>query len=383
VVVRVATFHLGGVRSEDLLNPEHPRLRRLAEVVQRVRPTVVLLEGIAYDDRPAGGGEEGKNGQRFADAFLARAQATDVAPMKYRAYMGGTNSGRFSGLDLNRDGKVVNEYPTAGPEGVAAPAARAFGEDCFGYGEFPGQHGMALLVDERVAIDAEHIRTFQMFPWDYMPGSFMPVVGEKDWYPPGVKEKVRLNSVSFWDVPVKLPNGAELHVLCVDATAPSPDGPEERNRRRNHDELRLVRDYVDNQPYLVDDLGLEGGMIMRKDGPQLGVTIPFVVMGTLNADPKDGESFRSPVSGLLFKSRHINSAVTPESDVKVDKLDAWDTSAAGLRVDYVLPGKSLRVVESGVWRTPPVVGGEKSFPSDHYPVWMQVEVPAPDGELEK
>lgn len=394
VVVRVATFNLEDVRSEDLLNAEHPRLRRLAEVIQRIRPNIILLNEIAYDAAPEGkdgkpGGPGGLNGQRFADAFLARPQATDLAPLKYRAYMAPSNTGLFSGLDLDRDGRVTNEYPTPpgarpdGSPGEATEGGRAFGNDCFGFGTFPGQYAMALLVDERLTIDAEHIRTFQLFPWDYMPGAFMPVGADgKDWYPAAVKEKVRLSSKSIWDVPVTLPNGAQLHVICSHPTPPAFDGAEQRNRRRNHDEIRFLRDYIDNQPYLVDDLGLEGGMIMRKDGPQLNVTIPFVILGDLNADPKDGDSFKSPITNLLFKSRHINAAVTPESDVKVDGLDPWDTSAFKLRVDYVLPGKSVKILDSGVWRTPPVVGAPAdkpaAFPSDHYPVWMEIEAPAPE-----
>lgn len=394
VVVRVATFNLQDVRTEDLQNPEQPRLRRLAEVIQRIRPTIILLNEIAYDAAPAGKdgkGAEGLNGQRFADAFLARPQTTDLAPLKYRAFMAPSNTGLFSGMDLDRDGRVVNEYPTPpgakpdGTPGEQTEGGRAFGGDCFGFGTYPGQYAMALLVDERLVIDAEHVRTFQLFPWDYMPGAFMPAGADgKDWYPAAVKEKVRLSSKSMWDVPVTLPNGAQLHVLCSHPTPPAFDGPEQRNRRRNHDEIRLLRDYIDNQPYLVDDKGLEGGMIMRKEGPQLDVTIPFVILGDLNADPKDGDGFKSPITNLLFKSRHVNSAVTPKSDVKVEGLDPWDTAGFRLRVDYVLPGKSVKVLNSGVWREAPVVGAAPgsgkapAFPSDHYPVWMELEVPAPE-----
>jgi hypothetical protein len=97
----------------------------------------------------------------------------------------------------------------------------------------------------------------------------------------------------------------------------------------------------------------------------------------------------------------VNSAVVPESDVKVEGLDPWDTAMFKLRVDYALPSKSVKVLNSGVWRHAPVTGKPASpvnatpgspaaptpaalstdkpaFPSDHFPVWIEIEVPAPD-----
>ena len=46
-----------------------------------------------------------------------------------------------------------------------------------------------------------------------------------------------------------------------------------------------------------------------------------------------------------------------------------------MRVDHVIPSKDLKVSASGVWRALPAsnVGGK--FPSDHFPVWMDVVVP--------
>ena len=409
VVIRVATFNVEDVRTEDLRDPNQPRLRRLAEVIQRIRPNIILLNEVAYDMKGAPGFKEGEaeglNGQRFADTFLAVAQASDVKPIKYKAFTAPSNTGLFSGYDLDRSGTVTNQYPTPpvakpdGTPGEQTPGGQAFGNDCFGFGTFPGQYAMTLLVDERLTIDAEHVRTFQLYPWDYMPGHLMPTAADgSDWYAGGAKTAMRLSSKSLWDVPVKLPNGAELRVICSHPTPPAFDGPEQRNKKRNHDEIRLIRDYIDNMAGLVDDKGLEGGLIMRKEGPLVGVTIPFVVLGDLNADPKDGDSFRSPITKMLFQSRHVNSAVVPESDVKIEGLDPWDTAMFKLRVDYALPSKSVKVLGAGVWRHMPVTGkapakpGEKAveqpevkpaeqkdtFPSDHFPVWIEIEVPSPD-----
>jgi endonuclease/exonuclease/phosphatase family metal-dependent hydrolase len=51
------------------------------------------------------------------------------------------------------------------------------------------------------------------------------------------------------------------------------------------------------------------------------------------------------------------------------------TSSFGLRVDYVLPSTDLRVVGGGVWTALP--SGATEFPSDHYPVWVEITVPGP------
>lgn len=394
-VIRVATFNIEDVRTEDLLNPEHPRLRKIAEVIQRIRPNIILLNEIAYDQKGVtgykAGDPEGQNGKRFAENFLARAQASDLKPMSMSAYMAPTNTGLFSGFDLDNDGKITSSYPTpegAKPDGTPGPQSadgRAYGNDSFGFGTFPGQYGLALLVDTRLAIDTDAIRTFQLFPWDYMPANSMPgaEAGKGEWFTAEERAAVRLSSKSHWDVPVKLPGGQVVRVLCSHPTPPAFDGPEQRNKRRNHDEIRFWRDYIDNAPYIVDDKGVEGGIIMaplgakKEWGPRLGVDTHFVLLGDLNADPKDGDSYQSPIKSLLFRSPHINGEFVPVSDIKVDGLDESDTSSFKLRVDYVLPSKTMRIVQAGVWRQPPsaAAGAEAKFPSDHYPVWMDIEVP--------
>ncbi|MFZ4575994.1 MAG: hypothetical protein ACOYN0_16515, partial [Phycisphaerales bacterium] len=73
-----------------------------------------------------------------------------------------------------------------------------------------------------------------------------------------------------------------------------------------------------------------------------------------------------------------NSDFTPAGDVDMTAagLEASDTAMFKLRVDYVLPAAGIDVVRSGVWRNVPAGGTE--FPSDHFPVWVDMTVPAPD-----
>lgn len=375
VVVRIATFNVQDVRTQDLETADHPRLRRVAEVIQRLRPNILLLNEIAYDLPGAPGVElgeaAGRNGQRFADLYLAVSQAEGLAPLKYRSFMAPVNTGMASGFDLNNDGRAVSTYSPSPPPNAdgtwpsPSSEARAYGEDCWGFGAFPGQYGMALLVDDRLEILLDRVRTFRLFPWTYMPAALLPpgADGAGDWFSEEEKALVRLSSKSHWDVPVKLPGGAFVRLLCSHPTPPVYDGPEDRNGRRNHDEIRFWADYVENQPYIVDDSGVAGG---------LDPWAAFVILGDLNADPDEGESRENPIR-MLLSSPRVRQGFVPRADVAVAGLDADDTASFGLRVDYVLPSVELEVRAGGVWRHAPT-GGD-SFPSDHYPVWLDVAVP--------
>jgi endonuclease/exonuclease/phosphatase family metal-dependent hydrolase len=375
--IRVATFNLQDVRTADLLDGNTPRLRRLAEVIQRIRPNVILLNEIAYD-MPGGPGfveakGPGDNARRFAEFYLKVPQASDVRALAYRPFMAAVNTGVASGFDLDRDGKVTTSFPTPGSD---AAAARAYGQDCWGYGEFPGQYGMALLVDERLEIVRENVRTFQKLPWSYMDGAYLPTTPEGEaWFDEEELRYVRLSSKSHWDVPVKMPDGAVVHFLCSHPTPPAFDGAEMRNRKRNHDEIRLWADYVqDTGGYIVDDAGVGGGLLRGSS---------FVILGDLNADPARGDSFKDPIGRLLGSVKRINMEFVPRR-VEADGAPAASAGAAvqtdvtssfGLRVDYVLPSTDLRVVGGGVWTALP--SGATEFPSDHYPVWVEITVPGP------
>ncbi|MDX2116761.1 MAG: endonuclease/exonuclease/phosphatase family protein [Planctomycetota bacterium] len=376
-LVRVATFNIEDVRTDDLKNPNHPRLKKLAEIIQRIRPNVIFLNELAYDTPGAPGFAEGdtpgSNGQRFADVFLNVPQAAGLEPIKFKAFQRPVNTGVPSGFDLNKDGKtpaVVPIVPAAdatGKPGKQTAEGREYGNDCWGFGMFPGQYGMALLVDERLEIDADNARTFQLYPWDYMPGNFMPVNADgTPWYPKEVAQVLRLSSKSHWDVPVKLPDGRLLHLLCSHPTPPAFDGAEKRNARRNHDEISFWIDYIQNAPTIVDDKNVVGGIPRDQ---------MFVIVGDLNADPKRGSSYKQPARKLLGSSA-VNSSFVPKSDIAIEGLEPTDTAMFKLRVDYVIPCKYIDVADGGVWRQPP--DGTTEFPSDHFPVWMDLKVPAAD-----
>ncbi|MEX0674767.1 MAG: endonuclease/exonuclease/phosphatase family protein, partial [Gaiellaceae bacterium] len=210
----------------------------------------------------------------------------------------------------------------------------------------------------------------------------------------------RLSSKSHWDIPVLI-GGKRVHFLVAHPTPPVFDGPEDRNGTRNHDEIRLWADYVTpgRSGYIYDDGGRRGGL---KPGE------PFVIAGDYNSDPLDGDSIPGSAQ-LLLEHPLVNTKVTPESegaveasalqgganlthrsDPRFDTADFSDTAPGNLRADYVLPSKSLRILDSGVFwplQSDPLfrltgvfnfaawgpVGG---FPtSDHRSVWVDVAVP--------
>lgn len=380
VVLRVATFNIEDVRTSDIANPQQPRLKRLAEIIQRMRPNVILLNEIAYDQKGAPGFVEGatpgQNADLFVKNFLSVPQAPGLEAMSFNAFMAPVNTGMNSGFDLDRNGKVVTTFPAPDPadaEGFPprqTDAQREFGGDCWGFGTFPGQYGMALLVDSRLTIRAAEARTFRLLPWDYMPGAFIPLEQDQRtaWWPSDVLAVFRLSSKSHWDVPIELPGGAVVHFLCSHPTPPAFDGEEKRNARRNHDEIRFWVDYLENASYIVDDNNTAGGLKPRSS---------FVILGDLNADPDKGSSFKDPIDNLLGADDRINVKDVPASTIVIPGLEADETARFKLRVDYVLPSLDMKVLRSGVWRDMPTGTAGAKFPSDHFPVWIDVSVPAP------
>lgn len=362
--VRFATFNASlnrtaeGELATDLADCENAQAQNVAETIQRTRPDVLLVNEFDY----APGNED-----LFRENYLEVSQI-GAEPIDYPyAFIAPSNTGIPSGVDLNRDGTV---------DGA---------DDAFGFGFFPGQYGM--VVYSRYPIDADAVRTFQTFRWADMPGNLMPT----EFYSEEAQEVLRLSSKSHWDVPVEVGNKT-VHVLAAHPTPPTFDGPEGRNGRRNHDEIRFWADYVGSpkeSAYIYDDEGERGGL---KPGER------FVVVGDYNADPRDGDSVNGAIDQLL-DHRRINTTVTPASEGGVEQAflqggvnlehrgdPAFDTAdfsdpPGNLRVDYVLPSRSLRIDDAGVfWPTSddPLfrLVGTYPFPtSDHRLVWVDVRLP--------
>ncbi|MBT8399083.1 MAG: endonuclease/exonuclease/phosphatase family protein [Rhodothermia bacterium] len=379
VRLRVATYNIEDLRTTDLLRDGHPRLRAAAATIQILRPDILLINEMAYDQEgvPGYSSSEGSghNAARFVNRYLSVPQDSGLAPLKFEAISFPSNTGLPSGHDLDNSGEIVSSYPPPEPsaEDGAPPRQtadqRAYGNDSWGFGTFPGQYAMALFVTPRLQVISGEIRSFQKFKWSDMPRARKPVdpkTGEP-WYDSSEWADMRLSSKNHVDVPVRLPNGQVVHLLVSHPTPPAFDGPEARNKLRNHDEIRFWRDYVAGDSYMTDDSGVRGGL---KSGAL------FVIMGDLNADPDEGSSVDNPIGKLTHLER-VNGEYVPAASTDgieaFPTLDADDTAEWGLRIDYVLPSVEMEVFSGGVWRPS---GGDPPA-SDHFPVYLDLIVPDP------
>ena len=361
--VRFATYNVAlnrdalGQLSKELEKGSSKKAQAIAEVIQRVRPDVLLINEIDYDD--------GKSVKLFAEKYLTVGQ-NDNEPLKYKHhYFAPVNTGVDSGMDLDGNKKL----------GQAS--------DAFGFGQFPGKYGMAVLSN--FEIDRDNIRTFQKFLWKDMPNAAVPRApgAKENYYSDEIMEKFRLSSKSHWDVPIMI-GETPIHFLACHPTPPVFDGPEDKNGCRNHDEIRMWADYVNGKgDYLYDDAGKKGGL---KSGTR------FVIAGDLNADPVDGATRPGAIDQLL-KNDMVIGTTSPKStggvywsdkqgkknkdhkgDASCDTGDFSDGRVGNMRVDYVLPSKTLKVTNSGVfWPKPDEAGAESAKASDHRLVWIDIE----------
>jgi hypothetical protein len=379
--VRFATFNASLNRSnagdlladlsnpDDLHDPDVVQAHVIAEIIQRTRPDVLLINEFDFV-------EGGRAAQLFNDNFLSVAHnGSEPIDYPYR-FVAPANTGIPSGFDLDNSG------------GVGGP------NDAFGFGLFPGQFGMAVF--SRHPIDFDAIRTFQFFLWEDMPGALLPddpnTEEPADWYSPEELDVFRLSSKSHWDVPILL-GDRTVHFLVSHPTPPVFDGPEDRNGTRNHDEIRFWADYIipSRSGYIYDDEGHSGGL------PPGAL---FVIAGDQNSDPLDGDSIPGAIQQLI-KHPLVNTRRTPRSEGAVeqaalqgganddhlsepafDTADFADGAPGNLRADYVLPRKNLQISAAAVfWPTTddPLfrLVGVFPFPSsDHRLVWVDVKVPS-------
>ncbi len=374
--LRVATYNASLNRAtasrlmSDLATPANAQARRVAEVVQRVAPDVLLLNEFDHD-------AEGVSLQRFHDNYLAVSQNGQPAlEFPYR-YAPPVNTGVHphaelgTGYDFDNSGRIVT-----------TPGSDAYGNDCFGFGHFPGQYGFAIY--SRYPLDTAKIRTFQNFLWKDLPAPVWP----DGWYDDAEKAIFRLSSKTHADVPIVVKPGQVFHLLASHPTPPSFDGAEDRNGRRNHDEIRFWAEYVNGASFFYDDATppVTGG---------LAASARFVILGDLNADPFDGDSYQNAIR-QLYEHPKISAAHHPASLGAVQRAQseggpntshqgdhAYDTADFGspgnLRVDHVLPSRAgFTVADSGVfWPRTTDPGYGLLSASDHRLVWVDVIVEPP------
>lgn len=363
--LRVATFNASlnraseGALLSDIQSGD-AQVAAVVEIIQRVRPDILLLNEFDHDPEAL----------RLLQQLLSQDQDGLYGVTYAHRFTAPSNTGQPSGYDLDGNGEI------GGPG------------DAYGFGTFPGQYGMAVLSRFPVT----KARTFQEFLWKDMPDNLIP----EGFYSSAARDILRLSSKNHWDLTFNL-NGADLHLLASHPTPPVFDGPEDRNGRRNHDEIRFWADYVRGADYIYDDAGLRRG---------LNPDAHFVIAGDMNADPFDGDSTNNAIL-QLFEHPQINGSATdaPESPGSAEASTrqaganrrhqgnpAFDTADFGfdrnnpgtdrapgnLRVDYVLPSKTLSLVGSGIYwlqSSDPQFKLAEWPTSDHRLVWIDIELP--------
>jgi hypothetical protein len=390
-VVRFSTFNASlnrnaeGQLISDLSTPNNTQAKVIAEIVQRNRPDVLLINEFDFDSM-------NQALTLFQTNYLSIGQK-GAQPIVYPyRFTAPSNTGIASGFDLNNNGVAVT-----------TPGALGYGDDAFGFGAFPGQFGMAVY--SMYPIRTDKIRTFQKFLWKDMPNALLPDDPStpgvtKDWYSAQELAVFRLSSKSHWDIPIRV-KGRTVHFLTSHPTPPVFDGPEDRNGTRNFDEIRLWADYISGGSrarYIYDDKGKKGGL-SRGDR--------FVIAGDQNSDPFDGDSIDGSAQ-LLLEHPRVNAGNTPTSLGAVQQSalqgqqntthvgnPAFDTAdfadnppfnPGNLRVDYVLPSKNIRIRDSAVFwprTTDPFFDLVGVFPfpsSDHKLVWVDVSLGGGDDD---
>lgn len=336
--IRVASFNAElqrdgpGLLLRDIQRGEDEQIAAVVEVIARARPDVLALQGFDWD-------HDGAALAAFANAL--RAAGADYPYI----HAPRPNSGMASDLDLDGDGRL------GGPG------------DAQGFGAFTGQGGIAVL--SRLPILTDLVQDFSALLWRDLPGALLPQHPDGTPFPslPALSEQ-RLSSTGHWVVPLRLPDGAVMTLLTFQAAPPVFDGPEDRNGRRNHDEIMFWRAFLDGHFGPAPDQRL-------------------VLAGGANLDAQDSDGRHQAIQALLSdprlqdpQPRSVGAASAGDQGHNgPDALDTVDWPRVGrLRVDYVLPSRDWRVEDAGVvWpASPDDAVAAVSAASRHRLVWVDL-----------
>ncbi len=348
--IRIATYNTElkrrgpGLLLRDILLGKDEQVLAVAGIITHISPDILLLNGFDYD-----------YGNAALNAF-ADLLADQGVPYPHRFALR-PNTGMGTGLDMDGDGQ------TGGPR------------DAQGYGRFAGQGGMAIL--SRYPIDALRVQDFSALKWVDFPQAVLPQLDGKPFPTRQAQSEQRLSTTGHWIVPVTTPDG-EINLLAFHATPPVFDGPEDRNGKRNHDEVRFWTAYLD------------GELGTKPTGA------PFVILGDANLDPFDGDGQGKAIRGLLAhpmvqdakpqSEGAVTAAMTQggantrhKGDAAQDTVDWKDVPGPGnMRVDYVLPSRDLEIATSGVFwpkaKSPDaaLLSVGSTLASRHRLVWVDV-----------
>ena len=307
--LRIATFNAEltrrgpGLLLRDIKRGKDEQVDAFITLITEVRPDVIALQGIDYDLRRT--------------ALIAFIATLSNAGLTYpHHFTSPPNAGQSSGLDLNGNGTLGDA------------------DDAHGFGRYNGMGGMAVL--SRFPIDEDAVEDFTPMLWRDLSGHIYPTENGAPFAGEEVFAAHRLSSRGHWVVPIQTPDQGTLQLMTFHATPPIYDGDEDRNGRRNHDEVAFWLDYLEY------DTNAQ----------------PFILAGTANIDPKQGSGRRKAIKTLLASPILQN----PFDDSPT--ADFRNPLPGDLRVDYLLPSKDWRVVANGMVSAPKA--------SRHSLLWVDV-----------
>lgn len=298
-----------GLLVRDLERFEDEALVATLTRIVELQPDVLALQSFDYDHAGVA-------------LSLVQDRLAELGHAMPHSFARAPNAGVSTSFDLDRDGRL----DTA--------------EDRQGYGLFTGQGGIALL--SLYEFDEVSARNFGAMLWKDLPDADLP----PDYFSDVELAELRLHDIAAWDVPVVLPEG-RVHVLAAQAGPPVFDGPEDRNGRRNGDQLRFWLMHIQS------------------------LDAPFVLMGGLNNDPVDGEGLKPPLRALLGSPRLQDPRPKTAGASGPDALDTvdWGPDIGRMRVDYVLPSAGLGVAAAQVGHNMSQAGNTATA---HKPVWVDI-----------
>ncbi len=368
-LVRIAQFNIWEMSTKKLTEidsngvGQNEQLIAAAEIIRKINPDVLVVNEIDHDiDALNSGKDISLNAHRFNESYLNQGEKSFHYPY---VYVAPCNTGFLAGKDFDNNGKVATE---------ADRGSRDHGGDCYGYGSYPGQYSMAIL--SRYPLQIGKARTFQKFLWKDLPDNLIPT----EWYSANEIEIFRLSSKSHWDVPVQI-GEKTIHLLISHPTPPVFDGDEDRNGRRNYDELRMWVHYINNDSVMVDDSGTRGGLDENES---------FIIAGDLNAAPQGDKLETGQRSidqllnhalindcGELLVSKGALDGREPGPPKYMERrTSGWE--GRGLRIDHLLPSKDLKPVSGGVYWPDSTIDPEGAAmakkASDHRMIWLDFDL---------
>ena len=315
-----------GLLLRDINSGEDPQVQAVIAVLVETRPDIVVLQGFDYD--------------HTSRAISAFNQALGKEGLDYLAYgySGFPNTGMQTGLDMDGNGR------------------RAEARDAQSYGRFSGQGGMAVL--SRYPIVSGDVQEFTAMLWRDFPDALLPTVDGAPFPSEEAQAIQRLSTTGHWVVPVDVPDFGRIDLLTFHASPPVFDGPEDRNGRRNHDEIVFWLKYLD---------GAFGPSPSER----------FVLLGDFNQDADEGEGIKKAIQSILSDPRLQDPMPQSPGSAAIagDPFDTvdWDDPVPGnMRVDYVLPSVDLRVVNTGVYWPDGAAGETAATASRHRLVWVDL-----------